>query len=250
MHLHQFPQLVYAKDGIPLDNPYWADTINVAPGERYSVLFNADTVGTWVYHCHILTHVERADGHVRHGHGHDRQPQTVTTARRAVTISMSTALLTLSACGGSDSSGETEMLPDVELIGVGETTVSTGTWIGEPLVINFWFSTCIPCATELVDFAEVDETRGDEVRFIGVNPIDTPEAMADFAADRGVDLRPLPGRVGRTPRRTAGRAVPRHVLRRVGRHDRRLDGRARRRITRPEDRRTPRLRRRLPGTAT
>ena len=62
MHQHQFPQLVYAKDGIPLDNPYWADTINVAPGERYSVLFNADTVGTWVYHCHILTHVERADG--------------------------------------------------------------------------------------------------------------------------------------------------------------------------------------------
>jgi plastocyanin len=62
MHLHQFPQLVYAKDGIPLDNPYWADTINVAPGERYSVLFNADSVGTWVYHCHILTHVERADG--------------------------------------------------------------------------------------------------------------------------------------------------------------------------------------------
>ncbi|MFK8024389.1 MAG: multicopper oxidase domain-containing protein [Ilumatobacter sp.] len=62
MHLHQFPQLVYAKDGIPLDQPYWADTINVAPGERYSVLFQADTVGTWVFHCHILTHVERADG--------------------------------------------------------------------------------------------------------------------------------------------------------------------------------------------
>ncbi|WP_051062222.1 multicopper oxidase domain-containing protein [Ilumatobacter nonamiensis] len=62
MHLHQFPQLVYAKDGIPLDSPYWADTVNVAPGERYSVLFQADAVGTWVYHCHILTHVERADG--------------------------------------------------------------------------------------------------------------------------------------------------------------------------------------------
>ena len=38
MHLHMFPQLVYAKDGIPLDEPYWADTINIAPGERYSVL--------------------------------------------------------------------------------------------------------------------------------------------------------------------------------------------------------------------
>ncbi|MEJ7799602.1 MAG: multicopper oxidase domain-containing protein [Ilumatobacter sp.] len=62
MHLHQMPQLVYAKDGIPLDQPYWADTINVAPGERYSVIFKASDVGTWVWHCHILTHVEREEG--------------------------------------------------------------------------------------------------------------------------------------------------------------------------------------------
>jgi len=62
MHMHQFPQLVYAKDGIPLDQPYWADTINVAPGERYSILFNASDPGTWVWHCHILTHVERDEG--------------------------------------------------------------------------------------------------------------------------------------------------------------------------------------------
>jgi len=62
MHQHQFPQLVYAKDGIPLDYPYWADTINVAPGERYSVLFQAVDPGVWVWHCHILTHVERDTG--------------------------------------------------------------------------------------------------------------------------------------------------------------------------------------------
>ncbi|MEO6651331.1 MAG: multicopper oxidase domain-containing protein [Ilumatobacteraceae bacterium] len=62
MHLHQMPQLVYAKDGIPLDQPYWADTIDVAPGERYSVIFQASDVGTWVWHCHILTHVEREEG--------------------------------------------------------------------------------------------------------------------------------------------------------------------------------------------
>ncbi len=62
MHQHQFPQLVVAKDGIPLDNPYFADTVNVAPGERYSVLINADDPGTWVWHCHILNHVESDDG--------------------------------------------------------------------------------------------------------------------------------------------------------------------------------------------
>ena len=62
MHQHQFSQLVVAKDGIPLDNPYWGDTINVAPGERYSVLIRPDTAGTWVWHCHILNHVEREEG--------------------------------------------------------------------------------------------------------------------------------------------------------------------------------------------
>jgi uncharacterized cupredoxin-like copper-binding protein len=63
MHLHQFPQLVLARDGIPLEDPYWADTLNVAPGERYSVLVHTDEPGTWVWHCHILNHVERESGH-------------------------------------------------------------------------------------------------------------------------------------------------------------------------------------------
>ncbi|MEQ8841376.1 MAG: multicopper oxidase domain-containing protein [Acidimicrobiales bacterium] len=62
MHLHQFPQLVFAKDGFPLDNPYYADTVNVAPGERYTVLIQATDLGTWVWHCHILTHVEKEEG--------------------------------------------------------------------------------------------------------------------------------------------------------------------------------------------
>lgn len=62
MHQHQFGQLVVAKDGFPLDEPYFADTVNVAPGERYSVLVHADDPGVWVWHCHILTHVERNEG--------------------------------------------------------------------------------------------------------------------------------------------------------------------------------------------
>ncbi len=61
MHLHQFPQLVIARDGIPLDQPYWADTLSIGPGERYTVLFQADKPGAWVWHCHILSHAETAD---------------------------------------------------------------------------------------------------------------------------------------------------------------------------------------------
>lgn len=62
MHQHQFPQLVFAKDGIPLDHPYWGDTVNIAPGERYSVLFQLADPGIWVWHCHILNHVESDNG--------------------------------------------------------------------------------------------------------------------------------------------------------------------------------------------
>lgn len=62
MHLHQFDQIVVAKDGFPLDHPYVADTVTVAPGERYSVLVQLESPGTWVWHCHILNHVERDTG--------------------------------------------------------------------------------------------------------------------------------------------------------------------------------------------
>jgi FtsP/CotA-like multicopper oxidase with cupredoxin domain len=62
MHLHQFPQLIIAKDGLALEQPYWADTVLVGPGERYTVLVRADVPGTWVWHCHILNHVEREQG--------------------------------------------------------------------------------------------------------------------------------------------------------------------------------------------
>ena len=62
MHLHRQSQLIVAKDGFALAEPYQADTIWVAPGERYSVLVHADEVGTWAFHCHILNHSESDAG--------------------------------------------------------------------------------------------------------------------------------------------------------------------------------------------
>lgn len=62
IHLHEFPQLVIAEDGHPVPAPYYKDTINVAPGERYTVLVNANIAGVWVWHCHILGHAENESG--------------------------------------------------------------------------------------------------------------------------------------------------------------------------------------------
>lgn len=62
MHLHGLVQLVTAKDGFPLPQPYRADTVMVAPGERITVLTQVTKPGVWAWHCHILPHAEREDG--------------------------------------------------------------------------------------------------------------------------------------------------------------------------------------------
>jgi manganese oxidase len=62
MHLHQPVGYIIAKDGVPLASPMPSDTINVAPGERYTVLYTAKDVGVWAWHCHILNHAETPTG--------------------------------------------------------------------------------------------------------------------------------------------------------------------------------------------
>jgi manganese oxidase len=77
MHLHGIQQLVVAKDGTPLANPYMADVVTVAPGERWTVLVKPDQskldtlhqtafapLGVWAFHCHIIQHAESNDGFI------------------------------------------------------------------------------------------------------------------------------------------------------------------------------------------
>ena len=83
------PQLVIAKDGIPLAQPYWADTINVAPGERYSVLVMPTAerhrrVGLALPHPQPRRERQRP---LRHGHRpHRERPEQAVTARPETTI--------------------------------------------------------------------------------------------------------------------------------------------------------------------
>jgi peroxiredoxin len=86
--------------------------------------------------------------------------------------------------GNDDVQGDP--FPDVVLIDRDDNEVTTGDLVGEPLVVNLWYSTCPPCAKELPDFAEVD-AETDEVRFIGVNTLDSLEVMERFAGERGVE---------------------------------------------------------------
>ncbi len=64
MHLHGFHFQVVGQDGFPLSpgNRYMADTLVIAPGQRFDLLVHADNPGLWAFHCHILNHVEGPEG--------------------------------------------------------------------------------------------------------------------------------------------------------------------------------------------
>ena len=56
-------------------------------------------------------------------------------------------------------------------------------------VLNFWYSTCLPCRKEMPAFQQVHEAVGDRVRIVGVNPLDSAERAQDFADEVGRHLR-------------------------------------------------------------
>jgi peroxiredoxin len=87
---------------------------------------------------------------------------------------------------GTNPPARGEPLPDLEYLDADGTVVSLTPGDGRPMVVNLWYSTCPPCARELRDFGAVHAEVGDEVRFVGVNPIDEPDEMTQFAAERGV----------------------------------------------------------------
>jgi peroxiredoxin len=79
-----------------------------------------------------------------------------------------------------------DRLPDVALSNSAGLEIPASSLAGQPLVVNLWYSTCIPCKRELGEFATVHRELGDRVRFVGVNPFDSVEVMERFASDRGV----------------------------------------------------------------
>ena len=60
MHLHGTDMAVIAKDGEPLTAAQRINTLDIAPGETYEVVFRADNPGTWLIHCHDLHHASNA----------------------------------------------------------------------------------------------------------------------------------------------------------------------------------------------
>lgn len=56
MHLHGHSFKVLARNGAPVPNEVWGDTVLVAPREVVEVAFVADNPGDWMLHCHVMDH--------------------------------------------------------------------------------------------------------------------------------------------------------------------------------------------------
>jgi thiol-disulfide isomerase/thioredoxin len=81
-------------------------------------------------------------------------------------------------------------LPDTTLVDVNGERRSVSSIAnaaaGTPLVVNAWFSSCVPCAKELPAFAEVSADYAGTVTFVGVNPLPASDTEESFARDLGV----------------------------------------------------------------
>jgi FtsP/CotA-like multicopper oxidase with cupredoxin domain len=71
MHIHGGPFEVVARDGetVAPSARFFADTVNVGPGQRYDVIWKARERGKWLVHCHIPHHTSNNNVEVKGGGG-------------------------------------------------------------------------------------------------------------------------------------------------------------------------------------
>lgn len=116
-----------------------------------------------------------------------------------------TALLVAACGGGNGSSGhtfhdmldadESRKVQDFELVVFGNENYAKGEqvrlsqFLGQPVVVNFWFPSCGPCRAEMPDLEKAfNAHKEDEVAFMGVQllGLDTAEDGQVFIDEIGI----------------------------------------------------------------
>jgi FtsP/CotA-like multicopper oxidase with cupredoxin domain len=56
MHMHGVFFKLLSRNGAPVDEPYWRDTVLTHPRETVEIGLVPWDLGGWMLHCHILEH--------------------------------------------------------------------------------------------------------------------------------------------------------------------------------------------------
>lgn len=106
-------------------------------------------------------------------------------------------------------SDDADVAPDFEITVFGNDNhprgeaVALSQFLGQPVVINFWFPSCPPCRAEMPDLQKsFSDHRADGVQFIGVEllGLDTAEDGQEFIDEVGVTYAVGPDEKGRIVR--------------------------------------------------
>jgi FtsP/CotA-like multicopper oxidase with cupredoxin domain len=58
MHIHGLFFKLLSRNGVPVDEPFWRDTVLMKPKETIEIGTVPLEPGSWMMHCHILEHAE------------------------------------------------------------------------------------------------------------------------------------------------------------------------------------------------
>jgi thiol-disulfide isomerase/thioredoxin len=92
----------------------------------------------------------------------------------------------LSPTIGTNAAVTGKSFPTVDVQTLAGDNFTTADLVGKPLVVNFWYSGCLPCKKELPAFASVQAKLGDQVRFVGIDALPGSASEEAFARDKGV----------------------------------------------------------------
>ena len=121
--------------------------------------------------------------------------------RRTVVALLATTVLAVVVIAGLQARGASratelqrtsgEDAPNIELPDLVDPseTVDLRDVAGQPVVLNFWASWCVPCRREMPTFQALHERFDDRVVFIGVNHQDRRSDALDLLEETGVRYR-------------------------------------------------------------
>ncbi|MBK8021329.1 MAG: TlpA family protein disulfide reductase [Chloroflexi bacterium] len=109
----------------------------------------------------------------------------------AAAVVLMTGLPERAAYSGVVTSGGVRSAPEIGALAPPFRTSSlngeadSADWLGQPVVLNFWATWCVPCAVEMPELQQVHEAF-ETVRVIGVNLGESPAAVQNWAETYGL----------------------------------------------------------------